>query len=693
MTAVRAQRSIRLAFALLVLLVLLLAGALAHAAAPALDLKVELDPERRHFKALAEVVPASADFHFVLHESLEVTSATAGGKRVKVDAAGREGALRGWRVVLPSGASSVRLAYGGTLPALDPGLDHRGVLRELPPMAAREGSFLPAGSAWYPQPASLFTYRVALSVPSSQRALVPGRLVSEALPSNEAHAYRARFEFTQPTDGIDLMAGPWVVREKTMPVANGTPPGATLRLRTYFTRELDATPGLADGYLEDTRRYLERYAAQIGAYPFAGFSVVSGPLPTGFGMPTLTYLGADVIRLPFIRATSLGHEVLHNWWGNGVYVDYEQGNWSEGLTTFMADYAYKEQQSPEAAREMRQGWLRDFAAVAPGDQAALRAFRSRTHGAAAAVGYGKAAMVFVMLRDTIGEEAFNKGIRAFWKNKRFSRANWNDLRLAFEQASGRPLRDFFSQWIDRAGGPVVAIAAANMAAAISTTGPQRLALALEQSQPSYVLRVPVELVYADHAEIRWIDMARQRELVSLDVKTAPAGVRVDPDLRLWRVLERDQLPPILRQWFLARAPRIVLASEQDEVREAAGVLARRLFESPPVTASQDDIGTGTTPVLLVGLHADVDAALARAGMPARPASVAGKGSAQVWTVARETGPPLAVVSADDADALRALQRPLPHYGAQSWIVFDGSRALARGVWPAPGRLVKVGSSR
>jgi len=59
------------------------------------------------------------------------------------------------------------------------------------------------------------------------------------------------------------------------------------------------------------------------------------------------------VRLPFIRTTSLGHEVLHNWWGNGVYVDWERGNWCEGLTTFMADYAYKEEEGESAAREMR----------------------------------------------------------------------------------------------------------------------------------------------------------------------------------------------------------------------------------------------------------------------------------------------------------------------------------------------------
>ena len=65
------------------------------------------------------------------------------------------------------------------------------------------------------------------------------------------------------------------------------------------------------------------------------------------------------------------------------------------------------------------------------------------------------------------------------------------------------------------------------------------------------------------------------------------------------------------------------------------------------------------------------------------------GSARVWTVHRDRRPALAVIAATDAAALSALQRPLPHYGSQSWLVFDGSRVSARGVWEAPGRMVAV----
>ena len=548
-------------------------GAL-RAAAPSLELDVELEPATRHFRVVALVVPARRDFRFELHESLRVSAASFDGKPLRVVAAEREGPLQGWQLQVPSGAGALRLEYGGTLPALDRSLDARGVLQGLPPMASSEGSFLPATGAWYPQPAPLFSYRVTVSVPGDQRALVPGRIQTESLPSASSGRYRASFAFPHPAAGIDLMAGPWVVREQIMPRSKDGP----VRLRTYFPRELDALTGLADGYLDDTRRYLEHYGAQIGAYPFTEFSVVASPLPTGFGMSTLTYIGAEVLKLPFIRATSLGHEVLHNWWGNGVYVDYAQGNWSEGLTTFMADYAYKEHESAEAARAMRLGWLRDFAAVAPGSSPSLAAFRSRTHGAAAAVGYGKSAMLFVMLRDAIGEDAFGRGVRAFWEQHRFTIASWSDLQAAFEQAAGRSLAPFFAQWLDRAGGPAVKIAHAT---AKTERGKTRLTLTVEQSAPAYALRLPLEIVIAGRAETRSIDVGAPRDVVTMFVDGMPEGVRLDPALRVWRVLDRTQLPPILRQWVIARAPRWVQATGGEDVHGAAGALAGRFFETAP----------------------------------------------------------------------------------------------------------------
>ncbi|MDI3489291.1 MAG: aminopeptidase [Thauera sp.] len=652
-----------------------------------ISLKVDLDPARRSLQVDAELRPTERDFHFVLHSSLSIVSAEVDGKPMRVERAGvgARDALKAWRIRLPAGGT-LRLRYGGTLPALDARLDHREVLQGLPPMAAEAGSYLPAGGAWYPRPAETFAYRIDVRVPGGQRVVVPGRLVEETFPPRNGQGegvYRVRFEFAHAADGIDLMAGPWVVREQVVPREGAEP----LRLRTYFPPALDAEPDLADAYLRDSARYIAHYSERIGAYPFTEFSVVASPLPTGFGMPTLTYLGEQVLRLPFIRATSLGHEVLHNWWGNGVLVDYARGNWSEGLTTFMADYAYKEAQSDAAAREMRLGWLRDFAALPADAHQPLASFRSRTHGAAAAVGYGKASMVFVMLRDLIGAEAFDEGIRLFWAQNRFRIAGWAQLQAAFEKASGRALDDFFRQWLTVPGGAAVTIEQARF---VADGGQGKLQLSVRQSGPQHVLNVPVRLETEQGVETRWISSSRAQETIELTVARVPQALRLDPELRVWRLPDTAQLPPILRQWMLAPAPRVVIANDADvAVRDTGQTLAARLFERPARLVGRDALKAPADGTLLVGTHAAVDATLAGAGLPPRPPTLGLRGGAQVWTLRTDAGTTLAVVSARDVAELAALQRPLPHYGGQSWLVAEAGRVVERGVWDAPGTAVPV----
>jgi aminopeptidase N len=539
-------------------LILLVAAGFALAATPALQLDVSLEPASSQFEAVAVVQPTRRDFRFVLHESLVIRSAEVAGKPLKFVSLGRDEGFQMWRIQLPEGSDAVRISYGGPLKPLQNSRDHRSVLRAMPPMASANGSFLPSSSGWYPQPSPMFNFRVKLSLPADQRALVAGRLLDETLPEGNSGRYRASFEFAQLTDGIDLMAGPWRVREKLLPkdAKTGTP---ALRLRTYFPADLDAETGLAEAYLEDSRRYIERYSSEIGAYPYSEFSVVASPLPTGFGMPTLTYIGADVLRLPFIRATSLGHEILHNWWGNGVYVNYEQGNWSEGLTTFMADYAFKETAANDTSRDMRLGWLRDFSALSSEARQPLREFRGRTHSASAAVGYGKAAMLFVMLRDQIGEKAFRQGIRDFWAKNQFRVASWQELQTAFEGASGQDLKAFFVGWLDTSGAPKLE---ARDALLKPTGNRYQLDLVIKQQGTPLVSRLPIELSAGSKREMRWVSVKQASEKVSVDLDFRPQIIRIDPDIRLWRHLDAQEMPPILRQWLGAPAPRLVIAASK-----------------------------------------------------------------------------------------------------------------------------------
>jgi hypothetical protein len=90
-------------------------------------------------------------------------------------------------------------------------------------------------------------------------------------------------------------------------------------------------------------------------------------------------------------------------------------------------------------------------------------------------------------------------------------------------------------------------------------------------------------------------------------------------------------------------------------------------------------------LLVVGRHAEVDAFLARNGLPARPQTLAGNATAQVWAAARPGGSPLLVVSAGEPESLEAVAEFAPHYGRQSFLVFGGRRVVARGVWPGSAR--------
>jgi hypothetical protein len=171
-----------------------------------------------------------------------------------------------------------------------------------------------------------------------------------------------------------------------------------------------------------------------------------------------------------------------------------------------------------------------------------------------------------------------------------------------------------------------------------------------------------------------VELDAERNTATIPLAFAPQTLRLDPDMRVWRRLQASQLPPILRQWMAGRSPQLVdaraggapggQATGRAIVREPARITGAGPAEQRPERQN---------PVLLAGTHAEVDQALAGAGLPARPASLAGKGSAQVWTVPGQPYP-LAVISAQDAAALNALQRGLPHYGKAGWF---SSRARHR----------------
>ena len=541
-------------------------------------------------------------------------------------------------------------------------------------VAGPEGSYLPGSGGWYPDfSPDRFTFGLDIDVPEDQRAVAPGRLVSESVAEGR---YRVRFVADWPVEDMAIMVGPYVIDERRH---------GGIRLRTYFHPDI---ADLSAAYLDSSASYIDRYAAAIGDYPYPAFHVVSSPLPVGLGYSGIAYMGARVLRLPFIRESSLGHEVLHNWWGNGVYVDHGGGNWAEGLTTFMADYAYAEDKGEDAARAMRLRWLTDYAALPAERDAPVSAFLGRSHRASQVTGYDKAAMLFVMLRDEIGAQSFGQGIKRFWREQRFKRAAWSDLRGAFEAASGQDLAGFFSQWLERTGAPKLRIKSVKTAPTPAGDG-FRISFTLIQDAPAYSLSVPVTVETEQgprHFRVRLDDRIERYDLV---VEAAPTALEIDPDARLFRRLDASETPLVLRHIMLAPRVTLTVASDDAAMAAAAKTLINSLVEGKVDLVKRFSDRRFDSPLVIVGSGIELSRALAAIEVPLTPEAVGGRGEVRLWTTRAASGFPVVVIEADSAQALAAVSPKLPHYGAKSYLAFEGGKLAASGIWPPDAKPLRV----
>ncbi|CCQ75170.1 M1 family metallopeptidase [Magnetospira sp. QH-2] len=623
------------------------------------DLSVSIDPESRLISAQDRlIINGSGTATFTLADTFSPGI-------LMVD--GNPGVLRrdgeNWSFDLGSeGSHKVIIGFRGTAHPMDQ--RSKGAV----PRSGMAGSLLSAGTGWYPEfiDGGLFTYRVEVDVPAPHKVVGSGKLVEERELGSR---YLATFEFDHPTDEISLFTGPWTITEK---MHRG------IRLRTY----LDASvAGMADTYLDAVGRYLDLYSERLGPYPFSAFHIVAGPLPVGWGFPGLTYIGSRVLKLPYVLQRSLGHEILHNWLGNGVYTDYDQGNWAEGLTTYLADYLYAEQANGAAARAMRQGWLRDYAALPAERDMPLTDFRSKLHAASQVIGYNKSAFVFHMLRGEIGDAAFDAGLKKFWADNKFAIAGWDHLRDAFEATSDKDLTGFFTQWLTRSGAPSLRLIEAHAEPPRDGRYPLRITVAQEGG---YALIAPLVVTTEKGIQRHRLTLGSEPETTVLTLDSKPESLAVDPDFDLFRRLDSSESPPILRDVTLDKQTRVVLLTEGEEGQRNALQLAWRMMEgSPKLMPSKGDGSTSTDPLMVIAIGRGQAAAyLQKAKLPPMPEKLTDKGTARVWVSRSDKGLPVMSIEADDATALASLLRPLPHYGRRSFLVFEGAKAVEKGIWPA-----------
>ncbi len=550
-----------------------------------------------------------------------------------------------------------------------------------------QGVYLSAETRWYPDiPGSLATYRVRATVPAGWEVVTQGREVSRGSTSGNL---TTTWEVSTRTEALTLVANRFVKRQRLW---------QGIEVATYLFPEDDE---LAEEYLAATERYLDTYTRLLGPYPFPKFAVVENFFPSGLGLPSFTLLGNRVIRRHYTQPYALGHEIVHSWLGNAVFNDLTQGNWVEGLTTYLANYYYEElhgvpEKSPEERRRMLVGYA---VYVWPDQDYPVVAFHRKTDQRDNAIGYQKAAMVFHMLRREIGDLAFWAALRTFAERYLGRYAAWPDLERAFSAAAGRDLRWFFSQWVERPGAPELILR--HVESEPDRTTPQRytLTMQLEQSQArAYRLRIPVVMRLAGgEAHVQEVVMEQRTQVVRLTVPGRPTLMQIDPEYHLFRRVPRNQLPPMLNLFVTDRGRALVVPTEGDETARgpydslAGHVSSRSEGETIDQTPGADAVLVDASLLLLGGPALNPPVEWAVTGCPE---DVALRGDA--FTVGGRTyqEPEMALLISCrhpsrpervvtifyglSPEAAGKVARLLFFYGWQSYLIFENGRPVTRG---------------
>ncbi len=676
------------------LLILLLAAAPASALTVRHDISAEIDPPAGTLAVSDRLSfpEKRAEFVFSLHRGLAPTSpdgrlealGPADAARYGINYSSSADIYEAWRFTAPRPVKAFTVRYAGTIahPLGEQAEEYARSFSETPGLISKDGCYLSGASGWYPQPeGALVTYRLKASLPPPYSAVSGGDRVSVLTSSRTGVSV---WDAPEPQDEITLACGPYTEYSRR----DG-------RLTYYaFLRRPD--PELAARYLEADARYIGLYSALIGPYPYGKFALVENFWETGYGLPSFTLLGPAVIRLPFILNSSYPHEILHNWWGNGVFVDYAKGNWCEGLTAYLADYLIAENRGK--GREYRMAALQKYSDYVRGaSDFPLTAFRSRHSSASEAVGYGKSLMFYHMLRRLLGDGNFIKGLRAFYSAEKFRTASYADLRAAFEKVTGSGrLAGFFAQWTERAGAPELALGPVTLVRGLDGYDLE-FTLTQKQAGPAYALEVPAAVYLEGLAEPRMkvLRFDSREETFHYTAPVRPVRIEIDPEFDVFRKLSPLETPPTLSRLLGAERPRIFLPPGPGAAPWAALAAAwtkdrANLPEVLPDTAAVPGAASywvfGGDNALARGLESSLAAYGAAVSSEAvtldgRRFPREGNTFVLAGLCPGDTACSAALVISDAGEKLGLLASKLPHYGKYSWLVFDKDMvSVASGIW-------------
>jgi aminopeptidase N len=290
------------------------------------------------------------------------------------------------------------------------------------------------------------------------------------------------------------------------------------------------------------------FSDRVGPYPYEKLALIIGATRYGgmenssaivfasglfdFG-PNSTM--SKTFGIPTGIEDVVAHEIAHQWFGDSVTESTWADLWlSEGFATYFAGLFIEKYEGETAFQEyMKRAANRVIDYERQRRPPIHDTETENLNELLNANNYQKGAWVLHMLRLRLGDEAFFRGLAAYFNAHREGNANSDDLRSALEASSGQNLKEFFARWVYGSGHPKYDVSGRQFfrsGAGMSTT------VFLSQGQEGEAFLDPVTIEYRLDGEKKREVLHPTGKLAAFAIKAeAPAAtvnVVVDPDNQL-----------------------------------------------------------------------------------------------------------------------------------------------------------------
>ena len=275
-------------------------------------------------------------------------------------------------------------------------------------------------------------------------------------------------------------------------------------------------------------RMLSFFTDYIGPYAFNKLANVQSTTIFG-GMENASAIFYDEKGITGKKTNegTVSHEIVHQWFGDMASEKSFAHLWlSEGFATYLTHVYYEATHGTEVMQERLRADRQKVIAFARKNNAPVVDNTPELMQLLNANSYQKGGWVLHMLRQQVGDEAFQAIIRAYYRQYQGGNADTRDFQQVAESISGQDLKWFFDQWLYRGGVPKLALK-------WKANGNTINAEVVQEGESLYRLPLEIGIVTADgRAEIQKVSIKHKATHLSFTTTSKPVRLVMDPDVKL-----------------------------------------------------------------------------------------------------------------------------------------------------------------